>query len=191
MLEIKSASKSYGINFPTSLNEFTPEVLAAVTENVILPRYHVVVALCFEVKLFEFAMEVRNKKGGTTGVVPLLTKVNPEDLAGIAGKIGDKVVLDRTSIERGHKLSIPIMISTNNATNYLKSDEKLLVSIIKGTPNDPHITDPQLQKVVDAKHNSIFIVEFKIVALNDIVAYVPVDSNIIDPFKTKSKELVS
>jgi len=191
MLQVKSINKKWGINFPTELNEFTPELLSSITANVKLPKYYCVIALCFEVKLLTFAMEIRNNKGGTSNVIPLLCKAHAEDLVNMNGLIGDKVILDRSSIERGHKLNVPIMITSNNSTAYIKEDDKLLVNIIQGKPNDPHITDPIIQNMVDNKNSSIFIVEFKIVPVNDIVACIPVDSTVIDPFKIKHIKLVN
>ena len=54
MITIKSEKKSYGINFPTSKEEITSELLEAVTKQVKLPKHYCIVALCFQTKIFDF-----------------------------------------------------------------------------------------------------------------------------------------
>jgi len=191
MLEIKSKEKPYGINFPTDLKEFKPELLAGITEGVKLPPHYAIIALCFEVKLFDFAMNVRANKAGSTQVVPLLAKAHEVDCKIKNVKVGDKVIIDRSSLERGIHLKLPLAISADNATAYLKEDEKLMINIIKGTEKDSKVTDPIVQNMIDNKQKNIFIVEFKIVVLNDVVAALEVGEKVLDPFKTTPKELVS
>jgi len=191
MLQIKSVDKPYGINFPTSLNEFTPEVLTSIAESVKLPPYYAIVGLCFEIKLFDFAMNIRSGKSGSSQVVPILVKAHQEDMDKRNISIGDKVIVDRSSLERGVHLKLPLAISADNATAYLKDDEKLMTNIIKGTNKDAKVTDPIIQNMIDNKHNSIFIIEFKLIAATDIVASLHIDSKVVDPFKFNPKELVS
>lgn len=191
MLEIKSKEKGYSVNFPTSIKEFTPELLDAITENVKLPKFHAIVILCYEVKLFDFAINIRANKPANTKVFPLLAKIDSEDADKINSKVSDKIIIDRTTIERGHHLVIPIMITSDNATNFLKQDEKLMTNIIKGQVKDSHVDDLIVQQMIDNKYNNIFIVEFKIIPINDIKGSISNGSKVIDPFKIVSKEQVN
>lgn len=196
MLEIKSVEKNYGINFPTSLIEFTPEILKGITEDIGVSKYRAIIMLAYEVNLFKFATSIRGNKENTNAkVIPILAKINAADAEQYNYNVGDKVIIDKSTIERGVHLNIPIMIASQNATQYLIDDEKLMVNIIKGKEKDATVTDPIVQTMIDNKHNSIFIVEFKIIPVGDITSTVPISSKVIDPFKTKSikldKELVN
>jgi len=190
MLEIKSKEKNYGINFPTSINEFTPEILANLVDGVKLSDHYAIVALCSEIKLFDFATQIRGNKGGTANMFPLLAKIQSPDIKNIKHQVGDRIVIDRSSLERGQHLTIPTKISVDNATKYLQNDETLMINIIKGTVKDATVTDPIIQNMIDNKHKTIFIVAFKIIAINDISASMNNDIKIIDPFKVNKVELI-
>lgn len=191
MLELKSKTKSYGINFPTSINEFTPELLASITDNIQLPKFYSIIALCYNVKLFDFMATIRNNKPGNTPVTPLLARADKEELKLINGSIGDRVVISKSSMEMGQHLNIPVMITTLNASNYFKLDEDAVTTYVNKKPQigDSLIKAIQLDSELNAK--SIYVMEFKIIPIRDIVATIPLDSKIIDPFKTISLEKVN
>lgn len=182
MLEIKSKAKSYGINFPTSVEEITPEVLENITKGVKLPKYYCIVALCFKTKLFEFVTAIDSKRETNVSVVPILAKISEEDAKDINTAVGDKLIIDRSSLERGSHLNLPVMIGSNNASKYIKSDNDLVRTISSGNFNKPKIDLNINKSLIPANSPTIVVLEFKIVPINTINASVPVDHKVEDPF---------
>lgn len=198
MLELKSESKDYGINLPTNINELTPEVLGAITDNVQLAPYYAIVALCFQVKLMDIAVNVNNDKEQTMSIVPVLAKISEEDSDRINAVVGNRLVLDRSTIERGIHLNIPTMISSKNVATYIKQDEVLRNNLVNGGDGSPEsalfIEGKSVKERDEIKLNKspqVYILEFKVVAVNDINVSIASGSKIIDPFKTTPKLLVS
>lgn len=173
MLIIKSQNKDYGVSFPTSLNDITPDVLKSITEHVKLQKHYCVVALCYKTNLFSFATQVIKGRGMDVAVTPLLAKINPSDDS-FDWKVGDKVIIDRTGIEMGHHISIPVSVSSQGSGDYISNDPELRKSLIDGT----YFKDRGLDKT-----SPIYILEFKIVPMNSIVAAVPCQYKATDPFK--------
>lgn len=173
MITIKSEKKSYGINFPTSVNELTPEILNEITKQVKLPKHYCVIALCFRTRLFDFVVAMNSKKEQAVSIVPLLAKINEEDKVDANANISDRVILSRSALEMGTHLSLPVIISTDNAQRYFSSDEQLTKSII--TRRNPIFTDI-------TKKDNIIVLEFKIIPVSDIKATVPLDGKGYDPF---------
>lgn len=173
MITIKSEKKSYGINFPTSVNELTPEILNEITKQVKLPKHYCIVALCFRTRLFDFVVAMNSKKEQAVSIVPLLAKINEEDKVDANANISDRVILSRSALEMGTHLSLPVIISTDNAQRYFSSDEQLTKSII--TRRNPIFTDM-------TKKDNIIVLEFKIIPVSDIKATVPLDGKGLDPF---------
>lgn len=181
MVTIKSPKKNYGINFPSSVNEITTDMLDAITENVKLPKHYCIVALCYKTKVFDFCTMINTNKNVEIGVVPILAKISKEDSEETAACVGDKLVIDRSSLERGSHLKINTMISSDNARKYFQSDENLHKAII--SKNDTVVIGKDMNKQLLASNSpEIIIMEFKIVPVNDIAASVPFGNNIIDPF---------
>lgn len=173
MITIKSEKKSYGINFPTSLNELTPEILNEITKQVKLPKHYCIVALCFKTRVFDFVVAMNSKKEQAVAIVPLLAKINEEDKADVNAEVSDRVVLSRSALEMGTHISLPVIISTDNARRYFSSDEELTKSII--TRRNSIFTDM-------TKKDNIIVLEFKIIPVSDIKATVPADGKGLDPF---------
>ena len=179
MITIKSEKKSYGINFPTSVNELTPEVLNEITKQVKLPKHYCVIALCFRTRLFDFVVAMNSKKEQAVSIVPLLAKINEEDKVDANANISDRVILSRSALEMGTHLSLPVIISTDNAQRYFSSDEQLTKSII--TRRNPIFTDM-------TKKDNIIVLEFKIIPVSDIKATIPLDGKGYDPFYVVDEE---
>lgn len=173
MIQIKSEKKSYGINFPTSVDELTPDVLTSITEQVKLPKHYCIIALCFKTRLFDFVVAMNSKKEHSISVVPVLAKISEEDSIETNAAISDKIIISRSALEMGTHLSLPVMISTDNARNYLASDEVLTKSII--TRSNPIFKDMN-------KRDNIIVLEFKIIPVSDIKAAVPCKADSVDPF---------
>lgn len=180
MIQIKSEKKSYGINFPTSVDELTADVLTSITEQVKLPKHYCIIALCFKTRLFDFVVAMNSKKEHSISVVPVLAKISEEDSAETNAVVSDKVIVSRSALEMGSHLNLPIMISTDNARNYLASDEALTKSIINRS--NPIFKDLN-------KRDNIIVLEFKIIPVSDIKATVPLNANGIDPFVARDNNL--
>ena len=180
MIQIKSEKKSYGINFPTSVDELTADILTSITEQVKLPKHYCIVALCFKTRLFDFVVAMNSKKEHSISVVPILAKISEEDSAETNAVVSDKVIISRSALEMGSHLNLPVMISTDNARNYLASDEALTKSIInRSNPIFKDLT----------KRDNIIVLEFKIIPVSDIKATVPLNANGIDPFVVRDENL--
>lgn len=183
MLLVKSKKLNYGINFPTDLKEITPDVLTELTSNVNLPEYHCIVALCFKTKLFSFVADMKTNKTHDVGVTPLLAKMSNDDLNKMNIKIGDKIIIDRSSLERGVHLPIPTLISTSAAYAYLEKDPNLSKAIMTRDTNSV-VIDPNMNKSLVAGNSPyIYVVNFKIVPVNNIYGSITTDSSVSDPFK--------
>lgn len=170
MITIKSDKLSYGINFPTSLNELNSEILNNISEDIKLPKHYCIIALAFKTKIFDFVASLSAKQRTSIGVTPILCKISDEDSKEINANVGDKIIMDRSSLERGSHLNINISINSNNARAYFEKDKDLVKSIINSSTTDIDVTQ------------NIIILEFKICPVNDINAAIPIDYNNIDPF---------
>ena len=182
MLEIKSKKLNYGINFPTELSEITIDALTELTKDIKLPNHYCIVALCCRTKLFSFTASMRNGKDSNVQVTPLLAKISEKNAQEVNVSVGDKVIVDRSSLERGVHLTIPTLIATNNAYNYLEKDPDLSKAIMTG--NSETLIDPNINKSLAAGNSPyIYVINFKILPVNDLYGSVPVDSKVVDPFR--------
>lgn len=191
MLKLKSSKKSYSINVPTSLKEITPEILNDLTADISIPKYHAIVAICFHVKLSTLALKTTSQNQSVQ-VISLLAKAHEEDLTNIGcGKVGDKVVTDRSTIERGIHMHIPLCLNNTAIYDYIHSDTVLANNLAKGGDGTTvplvldKVTDSKKDKAnrIDSKSPEVIIVEFKIIPVSGIYASLPVDHKTIDPFK--------
>lgn len=173
MITIKSEKKSYGINFPTSVDEFTPEIFNEITKQVKLPKHYCMIALCLKTTLFDFVVAMNSKKEQSVGIITLLAKINEEDKLYANANVSDRVILSRSALEMATHISLPVIISTDNARNYFASDNELTKSII--SRKNPVFLDM-------TKKDNIIVVEFKILPISDIKATVPLDAKGVDPF---------
>lgn len=172
MIKVESKIADYAINVPTKREEITPEALGALLENVQLAKYYCVVAMIYQDTLFG----VMNRQSEVVTVIPVLAKINDEDAASTGSRVGAQLIIDRTSLERGNHLYIKNnIISPTHISDYIRNDRSLAMSIGNGTfgQNRGHnLTTP------------IYMVEFKIIPVNDIKAMI--DNNVImdtNPFK--------
>lgn len=180
MITVKSEKKSYGINFPTSIEELTPEILQSITEQIKLPKHYCIVALCFKTRLFDFVVAMNSKKEQSVSVVPIVAKISQEDSEETGACTSDKIILSRSALEMGTHLSLPVLISTENARMYFMSDADLTKSII--TKSNPIFRDM-------TKKDNIIVLEFKIIPVSDIKASVPAGVTGVDPFVSRKETL--
>lgn len=171
MLEIKSKKLTYGIKFPTSLEEVTGDVLKEITTGIKLPKHYCIVALCFKTKLFDFVNTISYSKETNLSVTPLLANIAEGCESEINANCGDKLIIDRSSLERGIHLNLPISISSNNAAAYFKQDSTLVKDIQEGKYNK------------DSYSPKIYVLEFKIIPIVDVKAAIPVNRESHDIFR--------
>lgn len=188
MITIKSEKSNFGIILPTSLKEINADTLSILTDNIKLPKYYCIVALCFKTTLFDFVAINKNSKDASIMVIPIMAKISEEDSKTINANVGDKLIIDRSSLERSFHINIPTVVSTSNIKRYIDNDDDLRKAILRGKYNIKTSND----NIIDINKNNcnIYILEFKIVAINDIHASIPVDKNIIDPFLSVDNENV-
>lgn len=189
MLEIKSSTKDFSVKFPTKLNEITGDVLTQITAGINLPKYHCAVAMCFKTNIFNFVVAMSNNKNSSVSVVPILAKISEEDSKEVNAKVGEKIIIDRSSLERGVHLNLPTMITSNNAKSYFNSDPNLTKAIV--TRDNNIEIDPKMNKqLIAANSPEIIVLEFKIVPVNAISASIANDVKVFDPFINVIKDEV-
>lgn len=179
MIEVKSDKLNYGINFPTSIYEITSDDLKHITHSVKLPKHYCIVALAFTTKLFDFCTAINSNRNTDVSVTPILAKIHDEDVDIINANVGDKLIVDRSSLERGVHINLKTVISSSVARNYLNSDQELIKNII--TKNNKANINKEL---VSDKSPNIVVLEFKILPVTDISASVPMVCDVLDPFIT-------
>lgn len=179
MLTIKSNKSSFGIKFPTDVSEVTADVLNEITKNVKLPKHYCIIAMCYETKVFDFVASLKKNVGPTIQMTPLLAKVNYNDITDSNPdlKIGDRVIVERASIERGTHLHLPTMVTVTNAGKYFGKDQELISAIMRGQYDygNDLITKPE-----------IIILEFKILPVGEIHAAIEPTTIAVDPFRVNA-----
>lgn len=181
MLTIKSKKRKFGINFPTNWREVSVEDLIMITENIMLPPHYCIVALCLETKLFDFVTAINSNRDTNVAVTPLLAKISKEDSETINAKVGERLIIDRTNLERGVHVNCKTAISSNAVRNYFNSDEDLIKSFLTNTSKEVAYDTSTKQKVSAKNAPNIIIMEFKILPVNDIAAAVT-NTTTCDPY---------
>lgn len=178
MIEIKSEKMNYGIKFPTSINEITPEILETITANVKLPKHYCIVALVFNTNLFTFCAAMNSNKDTNLFVTPLLAKISEEDSNEANANIGDRIIIDRSSLERGSHIHLKTAISSTSAKNFFIDNPNIMKQILTKHEDKVIVGD----YINNSKSPNIIVVEFKICPICDITASIKVDAKPIDPF---------
>lgn len=187
MIQIVSQKQNFGISFPTSISEITTEIWNAITSKVKIPKYYSIVALCFKTKLFDFVISANGNKNTSVAITPIVAKISDEDSKEINVKVGEQIVIDRTSLERGNHVNINTMISSYKAYSYINNDEYLRNCIVN-RKEDKIFYDTSEQKYINSIDcPEVVIVEFKIIPNTDIHGSISNDVQNIDPFKLESK----
>lgn len=175
MLTLKSSNQNFALKLPTDIKELTPELLGQLTKDIMLPKHHAIIVLAYKVKLFNLAFEGADQKNTTFSVTPILAAIN-EDSDSVTAKIGEVVIVDRSSIERGHGVAIKTMATYTAAANYIKSDITLKNNVLSGS--DGSTRKVNLEVVTDSKKKAaeritesspnVFVLDFKIIYSSDI-----------------------
>jgi len=172
MITLKSEKVSKVINVPTTVNEITPDVLEKLTKNVVISKYHALVALCWKVGFGDvFFNSKKNERGAQ--VIPLLAKANfpekdAEEFKWLS--VGQKLILTRSAIEMGVHVHVPNAASVNSISAWAESVEKAEHPEAKG------ISINTLPK------GQFILVEFKVVNISDISGVITSDTLEEDPF---------
>ena len=105
----------------------------------------------------------------------------------INANIGDKLILNRTAIELGTQVNIKTMAAYNNIAEYINSDPELIKAIYDKDENVIKVDNNLNKGLMIAKSPRIIVLEFKIIAVNDIRGAVDVNHIVTDPFINRSE----
>ena len=171
MIKVESKVADFAINVPTKRDDITVEALGKLLENVTVAKYHCVIALIYADTLFAI---VNNKKD-VVNVIPIIAKISDEDSSSTGGLVGQQVVIDRTSLERGYHLYLPNnVLSPAYLAKYIDKDTDLRRNISLGLFG---------QNQGYKKGDVVYTVEFKVIPVNDLKAMISNDVAIDNPFK--------
>lgn len=176
MIKVESKFKDFGIQIPTDISEITSEALDAILTNVVVAKHYCVVALCQNESLFG----VINNKVSTVEVMPIIAKISKEDAELIGMNQMDKIIIDRSTLERGYHLYLKNnVLSPQFVNKFITNDTELTRSITVGTFG---------QNQGYKKGQKVWFVEFKVIAINDLRAAITDKHNAINPFVYHSAE---
>lgn len=167
-----------GINFPTNVNEITGSDLESINERYNVNKYFAVVAICQRIKLFDLVTSINTKKVHECPVTCLLAKVNKEEFK--LGEPGDICIIERSDIERGYHLNNPTSISVQSVTNFFNNNPDLRKSFINGKGEGEYTNSAYPFKTI--RNSEIYLVEFKIIPIQSIVACRKVNSTAVNPY---------
>ncbi|AXH74482.1 MAG: hypothetical protein KNU04_gp03 [crAssphage sp. isolate ctbg_1] len=194
MYLLQGDKATYGINIPTSMSEITNEVLAELTKNIILSPHHTLICLVYKTTLFNLASSVRNGLNqDTVSVTPLVAKVS-DTLVNTQLPVKEesqvmRPIIAPSIIERGYEVFIPTAASINSVMGYIQHDEDLRIQLFqkKYKGNAQTLGVPLTDKIIIEDNNTdIYLLGFKIVGNNDIVATIPLKQEIDDMFYIKN-----
>lgn len=176
MIKVESKFKDFGIQIPTDISEITSEALDAILNNVVIAKYYCIVALCQNESLFG----VINNKVSTVEVMPIIAKISKTDAELIGMNQMDKIIIDRSTLERGYHLYLKHnVLSPQFVNKYITNDIELTRSITVGTFG---------QNQGYTKGQKVWFVEFKVIAVNDLRAAITDKHKVINPFVYHSAE---
>lgn len=189
MLRVESDEMDYAILVPTDMSEITQEDIDNLLKGVHVPQYYCVIALLYKARPYSVVSDVAAKKQSDMQVIPILAKTS-EGVETVGGsKVGDKVIVDRSSLERSHLVVIPEnTLTPNYVGTYCNSDKELAKSIILGSYfNDGTVSD------FTAKNNAPdwWFLDFRILPMNDIVGGYDKDVKRETPFKVAKENILN
>lgn len=191
MFILKSKNQNFGIALPTSIDEFTNDMLREATKHIELAPNYAIVAIHRKLTLFDLALTMTNNKHENRAVViPVIAKANiPEDVDwGRNTEIGDRVLISPMQLERGLYVSSPVGNGLTNVANYIANDDELKKELISKTYKGNIIAKGNIGDADDAEivkydnQTRIIVTEFKIVPITDIYATANPKIKVEDPF---------
>lgn len=176
MIKVESKFKDFGIQIPTDISEITSEALDAVLNNVVIAKRYCIVALCQNESLFG----VINNKVSTVEVMPIIAKISKKDAELIGMNQMDKIIIDRSTLERGYHLYLKHnVLSPQFVNKFITNDTELTRSITVGTFG---------QNQGYKKGQKVWFIEFKVIAINDLRAAITDKHKAANPFIYHSAE---
>ena len=181
MIVIENEKQAYDIKLPTDLSELTKEYFDEMLSGINIADNYSIVALCYRAKLFEIINSA--KKEVIIQATTLLVKIggNIENVAYC--KPMDKVIINRSSIERSQHLSIPNnTLEPGKVADYICSNKELTKDITTGKY---FLEDGETPMIGINKAPYCYFVEYKIVPNNVIIAGFSKDAQnkiVINPF---------
>lgn len=180
MIEIDSKKQGFGIKFPTRINDFSVDNFNTICNSVKLPPHYCIVALCLNSKLFDFVAAVNSTKDTDVSVIPILAMISDSDSKEINACVGDRIIIDRTTIERGVHINLPTVLNSKTAQRFFANDNELTRKIIS---KSNFVIGKHLgtnEPVYGSDSPNIIVLEFKIVPCNDISAAVIRNNNAVN-----------
>lgn len=106
---LETGEKKINFKFPTSLKELTEEYLLGVTDNVKVADNYTLVAIVYHETLGSVILtRKQNKKGITSGVVPIFIKAGNTDNSFIkSAKCKDKLIIASSQLSLGYHVAAP------------------------------------------------------------------------------------
>lgn len=184
MFELKRENSKVSINIPTSIEEIVkslPNILA----DVKIPEHYCIIAMTMKTDLFSVAMNASgNSKDQVVETIPLYAKGNEIKMP-INIEIGDKVIIERSSLERATHLNIPISITLTNVINFINEDKNgdFRKTILNRTYGKENKMATMNKTIPYTSKDKIYVLAFKIIPIGDIRGAIGYDKKTNDPFK--------
>lgn len=107
--QLLADGKQVNFNFPTNLEEITPEYLEAVTAQVHIADHHCLVGVVYHESLGSVIIARKQAKKGLTGiVVPIFIKAGTTDSEFIKSmKCKDKLIIPSSQLSLGYHVAAP------------------------------------------------------------------------------------
>lgn len=163
MFTIKNSVDDYKLMLITDINGVTEEVLKEHVDKINIGEHHTIVAIFGKTSLSKLAM-VKDTVD-VSNFVPVVAKSNLYN-------VGDKIIIDATSLERGTHLYLNHPLDVNFIKRFIERDKHLLRNIVTNNITEEIVETSD--KVVTAG-TEIWVMSFKIVPNNDIKATIPKD----------------
>lgn len=189
MYLLTSPSADYNIGLPTSLDEINNKILNDLTKNVTLSNHYSIICLVYKTTLFKLASKINGGiKDDSISVTPILVRSNNGDRIESPVEVSEhtliRPIIAPSSIERGHELFIPTAASLNSVLGYIQRDNNLRINLVQKKYIDNlkslGCINPNNKMIIEDNSTPIYLLGFKIVGNNDIIATVPLKYNVVD-----------
>lgn len=190
MYLLSSDKADYNILVPTSMSDITNEGLKDITKNIKVSEHYSIICLVYKTTLFNLASQVTCQlKADNISVTPILVDATAGlDNNGLPVKGSDgliRPIIAPSAIERGHEVYVPTAASLNSVLGYIQHDNDLRIELYqkKYKKNVEALgVIPTDKIVIEDNSQSIYLLGFKIVPNSDIIATVPLNQSIADPY---------
>lgn len=191
MIRIKSDLKPYAIEVPTDISEIDIKYFNGLLNDIKLANNYGIIAICYYDKISSLALDMQLNGSKSVPVVPIIAKI-ATDTDCYPFKVGDLAVINKTALEMGTHLYLTNnALSVNALKEYILEDKDITNAILKGDFYTKEIKEKKNiifdniktripDKIIGVKQGiNIYMIEFKIIPLNDIRASYSQDANIV------------